>query len=411
MANKKSSKYVPPKKILEKYADVLINFALGSGKGIKKGDVVQLSVQEAAKPLYIELCKAVWKKGGHVRHQFIATNDEDNRFEHHFYHYAEEHQLRFSPTKFMREFVKLIDHNVHILANTDKKALSSVDPKKIMRAGEYRKKISEWFVEKENKGKFTWTIGLYGTEAMAKEAGLTLEEYWQEIINACFLDQKNPVKKWKEVFKDLERYRQRLNKLEIDRLHVLGKDVDLWVKIGEKRRWNGGSGRNIPSFELFTSPDWRGTNGWIKFNQPLYRYGNLITGIELEFENGVVVKSKAKKNEKLLKQMIATKNANKIGEFSMTDKRFSRISKFMAETLYDENIGGPNGNSHLALGNAYHDCFSGNSTKNTKTDWKRLGFNSSSVHTDIITTTPRIITAYLKNGKQKVIYRNGQYNF
>lgn len=269
----------------------------------------------------------------------------------------------------------------------------------------------EWRDKKENEGKFTWTIGLYGTEAMAKEADLSLKAYWQQIISTCFLDEENPVKKWQEVYVELENYRTRLNNLLIDKLHVVGADVDLWVTLGKLRQWNGGSGRNIPSFELFTSPDWRGTNGWIKFNQPLYRYGNLITGIELEFKDGVVVKSKATKNQKLLKHMIATEGADKIGEFSMTDRRFSRITKFMAETLYDENIGGPFGNSHLALGKSYHDCYVGNPSKVSKATWAKLGFNDSSVHTDIITTTDRTITAYLKGGEQKVIYKDGEYCF
>jgi aminopeptidase len=72
------------------------------------------------------------------------------------------------------------------------------------------------------------------------------------------------------------------------------------VKIGEKRQWVGGTGRNIPSFEIFTSPDWRGTDGWIRFNQPLYAYGTLIEGVELEFKKGIIVKAMAKKNEKVL---------------------------------------------------------------------------------------------------------------
>ena len=71
---------------------------------------------------------------------------------------------------------------------------------------------------------------------------------------------------------------QRLNALPIERLHVVGEDVDLRITLGEQRQWVGGSGRNIPSFEIFTSPDWRGTEGWIAFNQPLYRYGNLVRG-------------------------------------------------------------------------------------------------------------------------------------
>ena len=107
--------------------------------------------------------------------------------------------------------------------------------------------------------------------------------------------------------------------------------------------------------------------------------------------------------------MIASPNANKVGEFSLTDKRFSKITKFMAETLYDENVGGPFGNTHIALGDSYHDCYKGDRSKLDKKDWDKLGFNDSSVHTDIISTTDRVVTAYLRNGKEKVLYRNGEF--
>ena len=209
--------------------------------------------------------------------------------------------------------------------------------------------------------------------------------------------------------RDLEKTRAKLNALPAEKLHVVGPDADLWVHLGKKRRWMGGSGRNIPSFELFTSPDWRGTEGWVRFNQPLYRYGVLIEGGQLWFKNGHVVKATAKKNEKVLREMIATKNADRIGEYSLTDKRFSHITKFMAETLFDENIGGPNGNTHLALGNSYHDCFVDDPGEMSPEDWENLGYNDSSVHTDIISTAPRTVTAHLKNKKTKVIYKNGRF--
>ena len=109
--------------------------------------------------------------------------------------------------------------------------------------------------------------------------------------------------------------------------------------------------------------------------------------------------------------MIAAPNADKVGEFSMTDKRFSHISKFMAETLYDENIGGREGNCHIALGNSYHDCYNGDPSKVSKSRWRKLGFNDSSVHTDIISTASRTITAYLKDGTSRIIYENGRYQF
>ncbi|TSC68140.1 MAG: aminopeptidase, partial [Parcubacteria group bacterium Gr01-1014_72] len=158
-----------------------------------------------------------------------------------------------------------------------------------------------------------------------------------------------------------------------------------------------------------TSPDWRGTEGWIRFNQPLYRYGVLIEGVELQFKNGHVVKSSARKNEKVLKKMIATAGADRVGEYSLTDRRFSRITKFMAETLFDENIGGPHGNTHLALGASYHDCYIDDPGELSPEDWERLGYNDSSVHTDIISTAPRTVTAHLRDGSSRVIYRNGEF--
>jgi aminopeptidase len=270
-----------------------------------------------------------------------------------------------------------------------------------MKHSNTRKPYIDWQDAKENKGKFTWTLGLYGTPAMAKEAGLSLKNYWQQIIDACFLNEKDPIKKWKSVYKEMEICRTKLNNLAIEKIHVDGKDMDLWLTIGKDRVWQGGDGRNIPSFEIFTAPDWRGTEGWIKFNQPLYRYGNLIEGIELTFKKGKVVSASAKTNESILKNMIATKNADKVGEFSLTDKRFSKITHFMAETLFDENIGGAHGNTHIALGKAFANCCKSNS--------KRQGLNDSVVHTDIISTTPRTVTAFLTNGNKKIIYSNGQF--
>jgi aminopeptidase len=401
--------YHPPQKILERYADVLVNFALDSGKGIKKGDVVYVQANEYTKRLYAEILRAIWKAGGHAITKYTPDNEPWMNFDSEFFLHAEPHQIKHFADKFYRGLLDQIDHSIYIIGDTDLTSMKKVDPKKIMERSKVHKPWMEWRNEKENKGKFTWTLALYGTPAMAKEAKLSEKEYWNQIINACFLDKQNPIAEWKKVYKNLEHYRQKLNNMSIEWVHVKGKDVDLKLKIGEKRAWMGGSGRNIPSFELFTSPDWRGTEGWIKFNQPLYRYGNLIEGIQLWFKDGKVIKSKATKNEKMLQTMIATKDADKVGEFSMTDKRFSRITKFMAETLFDENMGGPFGNTHIALGNAYHDCYKGNPAKNTKKDWERLGYNDSVVHTDIVTTTDRTVTATLKDGTKKLIYKNGQF--
>jgi aminopeptidase len=401
--------YHPSQEILEKYANVLVNFALGGGKGIKKGDVVYLVAEEYSKPLFIEIRKAIWKSGGHVISSYRPSSDEKYALEKDFFLIAKDNQLEFFPARYLKGLVDEIDHSIYILSETDKQALKGIDPKKIMKSSNASKPYMDWRDAKENKGKFTWTLGLYGTPAMAKEAGFSIEDYWKQIIDACFLNEKDPIKKWKTVYAEMEHYRTKLNDLAIEKVHVEGRDVDLWVTLGKDRIWKGGGGCNIPSFEIFTSPDWRGTEGWIKFNQPLYRYGNLIEGIELTFKKGKVVSSSAKTNEAVLKNMIATKNADKIGEFSLTDKRFSKITHFMAETLFDENVGGPNGNTHIALGKAFADCYKGNISRLSKEDLQKKGFNDSVVHTDIISTAPRTVTAHFANGSKKVIYSDGQF--
>jgi aminopeptidase len=407
--------YTPSQKVLENYAKVLVNFALGGGTGIKKGETVYLTVSEYAKPLYVELRRAILKAGGNVISNYLPDDDDTGNkhfnLSKQFYDLASEDQLKYFPAKYLRGLVDEVDHSIAIISETNKKALQGVDPKKMMTRGQTFKPYQEWKVEKENKGKYTWTLALYGTPAMAKEAGMSLKAYWEQIINACFLDKANPIKEWKKTCAMIEKAQDHLNSLPIEKLHVVGPDADLWVHLGEKKKWMGGSGRNIPSFEIFTSPDWRGTNGWIRFSEPLYRYGNLITGVELWFKDGKVIKSKAKQNEKVLKQMIATPNADKIGEYSLTDKRFSRITKFMAETLFDENVGGKYGNTHLALGNAYHDCYAGDPSEMKAENWEELGFNSSSVHTDIVSTTPRTVTAIMKDGSEQVIYKDGLFTF
>jgi aminopeptidase len=190
---------------------------------------------------------------------------------------------------------------------------------------------------------------------------------------------------------------------------VKGEDVDLKVKLGANRIWKGGGGRNIPSFELFTSPDWRETEGWIRFNQPLYRYGNVVKDVFLRIKKGVVVEATASQGQKVLEQMLKTKNADKIGEYSLTDKRMSRITHVMAETLFDENIGGPFGNTHLAIGMAYRDCYRGDMSKVSKKEWRQMGFNNSAEHTDIISTTDRTVTAFLTDGSQRIIYKDGMF--
>ena len=396
--------FQPSEKILEKYASVLIHFALGGGIGVQKGQSVLLQVPECAKPMLVALRRAVMKAEAHAIVQLIP--DDMTR---EFFEIGNQEQISYFPEKYMKGIVDSMDHSVYILAETNKQELSGVDPSKIMAFQKARKPYMEWRNIKECAGKYTWTLGMYGTQAMADEVGLSLEEYWDEIIKACYLDEDDPVQKWKELSAQIDTFKGKLDALRIEKLNIIAEGTDLWIQLGENRRWLGGSGRNIPSFELFISPDWRGTKGHIQFTEPLYRYGTIIKDAYLKFEEGVVVTATASENESMLKEMIAAENADKVGEFSLTDSRFSRITKFMGETLYDENVGGQNGNTHIAVGSAYKDSYTGDPSKISKNEWVKMGYNESVVHTDIVATSNRTVTATLKDGSELVIYKDGQF--
>jgi aminopeptidase len=397
-------KYTPPDDILEKYAKVLINFALGGGMGIKKRDVVFLQIPECAKPFLLHLRKAVLNSGGFPIVQYLPDDITRDFFEH-----ANDEQLAFFPEKFLKGKVEQMDHIVHILAQTNKHELEGISPEKLMISQKAMKPYKEWRDQKENAGNLTWTLGLYGTQAMAKEVRMSLKEYWEQIIAACYLDDPDPISTWKKTATEIERLKTALNKLEIESLRVQAKDTDILIGLGKNRRWMGGSGRNIPSFEVFISPDWRKTQGKIRFTEPLYVYGNLIKDVSLEFMHGKVVKASAKKGEEILQEMIKVENADKIGEFSLTDSRLSRITKFMGETLYDENVGGTYGNTHIALGSSYKDSYPGDPSQVTQAGWKEMGYNESVIHTDIVATSDRIVTATLSSGEKNVIYKNGKF--
>ena len=103
--------------------------------------------------------------------------------------------------------------------------------------------------------------------------------------------------------------------------------------------------------------------------------------------------------------------ARRVGEFSLTDKRFSRIDRFMADTLFDENFGGKEGNCHVALGSSYTDTYDGDPAEMTAARKKKLGFNDSALHWDLVNTEKKTVTAHLTNGKKKVIYENGIFTY
>jgi aminopeptidase len=402
--------FVPPQPVLERYAHLAVQAGLRDGRGIDPGDTVVVYGHEDSKPLFYEVCCEVWRRGGHVIKQLLPENDGDYNFAARYYELASDAQLAHFPESHTRGLIDQADHIIFIVGDRAPRALAHIDPGQMAKEAPATQAYWAMRSAKERAGGLHWTIVLWATQALADEAGLDLEAYWQEIIAACSLDEADPVARWREKQTQIARSRDWLNGLAIDQLHVEAAGTDLWLTLGEHRRWLGGGGANIPSFEIFTSPDWRGTNGTIAFTEPLYCQGKLLRGVELEFRDGLVIRADATEGADLIQSMVAQPGGNRVGEYSLTDSRLSNITKFMAETLYDENVGGSFGNTHLAIGLSITETYDGDEAALSHAEWERLGYNvGASLHVDIVATNDRTVTATLKDGSTQVIYANGQF--
>jgi aminopeptidase len=407
-SDKKGAKIMFTEKQLERYADVLW-WGLTTAKKVpfKKNDIILIRYNSSAVRLAEVLYAGLLSRGMQPvqRMSPTATMERD------FYLRASSRQLVFLPPG-EKELMSRLNGSIYLHAPESITHLSDVDPKKIGKVAVAQKALRDVLNLREARGSFSWTLCVVPTTELAGQAGISLEEYTRQVVQACFLRNSDPVSKWRYIYDTARSLKKWLNSMKIKFLHIESNHIDLEVNPGEKRQWVGISGRNIPSFEIFISPDWRGTRGKYHADQPSYRSGNRVEGIRLEFNKGKVIKVSAETGlEFVKKQLQMDKGAGKVGEFSLTDKRFSRINRFMANTLFDENYGGKFGNCHIALGSSYANTYAGDSKRLNHALKQKLGFNESALHWDLVNTEKKRVTAHLQTGKAVTIYENGRFTY
>lgn len=279
-----------------------------------------------------------------------------------FYKYAKDHQIEHvSP--FIKFIVEKVDVQIAILAQTNTRRLSTVDPEKQARAVRANKEISDIFREREKKGEIRGAIAPFPTNAMAQEAELSLIEYEDFIFSACLVDFEDPMAEWKKISEKQKKIVEFLNtKREI---RYVGKDTDLRFKI-KGRRWINADGKhNLPDGEVFTGPIEDSAEGKIRFTYPGIYAGKEVEDIYLEFKGGKVVNAEAKKGEELLHQMLKVdEGASRVGEIAIGTN--SGVNRFTKNMLFDEKMGGT---IHIALGNSIPETG---------------GENKSSIHWDVL---------------------------
>ena len=176
---------------------------------------------------------------------------------------------------------------------------------------------------------------------------MSLSEYEDFVFHAGLLDRDDPVAEWEALGKTYARLADWLD--ERREIRIVGDGTDLTLGVAG-RTWVPCDGReNFPDGEVFTGPVETKVDGVIRFTYPASYAGRRVSGVELEFRGGEVVRAEAAEGETFLREMIALdEGARHVGEFSFGLNE--AVHEFTGHTLFDEKIGGT---VHLALGASY----------------------------------------------------------
>ncbi len=228
-----------------------------------------------------------------------------------------------------------------------------------------------------------------------------LERLWGALRVAMRLDTSDPVAAWRQQREMLARRAQALNALHADEIRFRGEGTDLSVGLLEQGLWASGSFRtragvefmpNLPTEEVFTSPDRRRADGVVRTTRPLVmpRAGVLVEGLELRFEDGRIVEARADRGgDAVVAELDADEGARSLGEVALVDSssRIRDAGVVFHDTLYDENAG-----SHIAWGQSLPTAIE-DGTERDGDELFELGLNRSAVHTDVVIGGPGIDVA------------------
>ncbi len=325
---------------IQRMAQVLVRYCIGA----REGDRMAISSAPAAQPLLLEVYREALRAGAHPEIFLTLPGQEEIYFKE-----ASDRQLAYIPAV-RRLMIEDYETYLYIDAQENTKSMNSIDPERIAIARKANEKLNLKVLQRSNAqdpyapGSLRWNRILFPTNAYAQDAEMSLAEFENFVYHACFLDDEDPVARWKELSRQQERLVQWLKGKHT--VHLRGQDTDLAFSIEGRTFINDDGHYNMPGGEFFTGPVEQSANGYIRYSFPCSFQGRSVEDVRLRFENGVVVEARAGQGQDYLDKMLSLdEGARRIGEFAFGNNH--NVDRYTKHTLFDEKMGGT---VHLALG-------------------------------------------------------------
>ncbi|CAH1001164.1 Aminopeptidase 2 [Neolewinella maritima] len=356
-----------------RYAHLLVNYCVS----LQPGERLFVASTTLAEPLVTEVYREAIKAGGHcefalgMRGQAAALRDHGSAA-----------QFGYVPTLYAKA-INEFEAYINITAPFDLRQPSPAAELKAARREAMQSLHNTYFARTADR-RLKRSMCIFPTEALAAEAGMSLQEYTDFVFRACKLDQDDPRAAWLGVRKRQQAVVDHLNSCTTFRYTNDRSDISFTTK---GRTWINSDGQtNMPSGEVYTSPEEHSVEGTIYFDYPAIRNGQEVRGVTLEVKDGEIQTWRAESGQAILDETFAIDGTRRFGEAAIgTNYDIDRFSKHI---LFDEKIGGT---VHMAVGQSYAQAG---------------GKNVSAVHWDMIANMRAGGRVYADG---EVIYADGRF--
>lgn len=405
---------------LERYAELLVTH----GVNVQPGQWLNIGAEPIHRDFALRVAQKAYERGA----RFVSVQLDDPRLSRlRMEHSQREDDLEFVPGYVTHKYRELVDEacaNLRIIGMEDPDVLVGVDAKKLNRARVARYQAMKYFYDEGiGKSRVHWTVAAAATPAWANklfpdlDAEAATAKLWEAIFQVTRADQDDCLAQWDAHNQTLHRRAKALTELGVAELRFTGPGTDLVVGLSEKAVFRGGGDigprevmfePNIPTEEVFTTPDYRLTRGKVATTRPFLINGTMVEGLTVEFgEGGEISSFSAQGGEEVFREYIASdEGASRLGEVALVgvDSPVYQSGVVFREILFDENAA-----CHIAVGSAYKFCLDGGESMG-EDELKALGCNESSAHTDMMISSEAVdVTAKTHAGDEVPLIAKGRW--